>query len=345
MKALLQPEKLFRFAMWGIALLFAWFLLGFGGLILRDLPLVSHEIDPEQFASPQLRALQQTSKRIEAEQQLMRDQRELYQQTLNTQQTQYDNAHSSFQNWLATRNATQNAAQDTELVERTKKLEQLKTVQASIQQKIATFDQHIIQLNQQQTQLTSQLATQQENANQQYQRAVFRQELTIFGYRLLFILPLLLMASWLFLRQRHNKYWPFVWGFIFFTLYSFFVELIPYLPSYGGYIRYAVGLVLVLVGGYYGISWMQCYLAQRQLKAQATETERRQQLDRIHAIKKLSAHVCPSCERQLVDQQTHAHNFCMFCGLQLYHHCPICQTRHNSFFEFCPNCGTSNRET
>lgn len=344
MKALLQPEKLFRLALWMIALLFAWFLLGFGNLILRDLPLTSKELPPDQFKTPQLLILEQNKKRIETEQNSLRDQHDLYQQTLDTQQNQYDNEHANFQNWLATRTATQQATQNAELIQRTQKLEAIKTTQAATQQKLADLAQQLLRLNQQQAQLNPQFDALQQQSNQRYEQAVFKQELTIFAYRLLFILPLILAAIWLFVRKRQSKYWPFVWGFIFFTLYSFFVELVPYLPSYGGYVRYAVGLILVLVGGAYGIRWMNHYLTQRQLKSQAVETERRRQLDHIMAIKKLTANVCPSCERQLVGSNDVQNNFCMFCGLKLYRSCPSCHTRHNTFFGYCPCCGTTNQD-
>jgi hypothetical protein len=343
MKALLQPEKLFSLTMWSVAVLFAWFLVGFGGLVIRDLPLAEHTITPQQFATPELITLQASRSAIELEQRQKIDQRDLLQQSLVAAQSQYDTEHSNFQNWLATRAATNQSNQDSELIARTKRLEELKTSQMPNQRQVADLDRQLLLLAQRSDQLDLQYRPLEQVSNQRYQRAVFKQQLTIFAYRLLFILPLMVLALWLFVRQRKSKYWPFVWGFIFFSLFSFFVELVPYLPSYGGYVRYIVGLMLVLVGGYYGIGWMQAYLIQRQLTAKASENERRLKIDHIIAIKKLTAHVCPGCERQIVDCKEIVTNFCMYCGLKLYCHCLNCNARHNSFFSHCPTCGSGNQ--
>jgi len=153
MKALLQPEKLFSLTMWLVALLFAWFLMGFGGLIIRDLPLAEKNLSPDQFASPQLLSLKQTKRNIEIDQGVKSDQRDLLQQSLNAAQSQYNTEHVNFENWLATRAVTQQASQDIELIDRTKRLEDLKVSQVENQQKIADLDRQLLQLAQQNDQL------------------------------------------------------------------------------------------------------------------------------------------------------------------------------------------------
>ena len=67
-------------------------------------------------------------------------------------------------------------------------------------------------------------------AQDRYQQAYQRFELKVFLLRLAVILPLLLLAVWLFSRYRTHRYWFFVYGFGLFALFAFFVELLPICP-------------------------------------------------------------------------------------------------------------------
>ncbi|MBR7784543.1 serine endopeptidase, partial [Undibacterium sp. LFS511W] len=97
--------------------------------------------------------------------------------------------------------------------------------------------------------LQEQLSALNYQADQAFQQALYQASLKTFAIRLLFVLPLLIAAIWLFRRHRNSQHWPFAWGFIFFALFAFFFELVPYLPSFGGYIRYGVGAILTFLGG------------------------------------------------------------------------------------------------
>ena len=91
------------------------------------------------------------------------------------------------------------------------------------------------------------------------------QELRAFLYRLALTLPLLVVAGWLFVKKRKSTHWPFVWGFILFTLFAFFGELVPYLHSYGGYARYIVGMLTTGLIGRQAIVSQKRFLEKQRL--------------------------------------------------------------------------------
>jgi len=340
-KALRLSEKWFHRGLWLVALVFAWFLVGLGSTVVGDLPRVERQHTLDEFLDPQRGpALKQA---IRAAQVAAKDaQAALDQARLSHQAAEANNraARETFGNWLATRKATERPERDVDLLARTRQLDELRqaerTALAGVEaQQKAALDAHQAE-QRAQTELQA-LETQARSALISAQRA---QELRVFGYRLALTLPLLAVAGWLFVKQRKSTYWPFVWGFIFFALVAFFVELVPYLPSYGGYVRYLVGIVLTALGGRYAIQALQRYL-QRQQQAEAQPAPLRQrEMDYDLAQTRMTKGVCPGCERA-VDVKDGKTDFCPHCGLCLFDRCGHCSTRKNAFARYCFACGTA----
>jgi hypothetical protein len=120
---------------------------------------------------------------------------------------------------------------------------------------------------------------------------------------------------------------------------------VPYLPSYGGYVRYGVGVIASAVAGVWVIRAMRRYLAQRAEVEAQSEQERRRRLGYEEAIRRMAANVCPGCERPIggpggrPGENAAAANYCVHCGMHLYDECRACGTRKNAFFPYCPTCG------
>lgn len=339
--ALRLSEKWFRRGLWLVAFLFAWFLTGLGSTIVGDLPQVEQQRSLEDFMdASRTAALRQTLKSTE---QAAEDaQAALEQAQLKLQTARADNraARETFDNWLATRRATQRPEQDDELLQRTRELDGLRQAERDALAAVQRQQQAALDASQASQRAQAELGRLQDAARDAYRSAQRAQELRVFGYRLALTLPLLVVAGWLFKKHRQGASWPFVWGFIFFALFAFFVELVPYLPSYGGYVRYIVGIVLTVIGGRYAIQALQRYL-ERQKQAEAQpDNQRRKELDYDLAQARLAKNVCPGCERA-VDLKDGKTDFCPHCGLCLFDRCGHCSTRKSAFARYCFACGTA----
>ncbi len=340
-KALRLSEKWFRFGLWIVAFVFASFLIGLGGTIVQNLPKVEHHYTLEDFidkpAADQARSI---LKQTAATRQEAQDKVEQARLRHNSARANAATARDTFNNWLATRQATRRADQDPELIARTQELDELKAAERKALSDVEAQQQVLLDAQQAEARTKAQLRDLEREASDKLATELRSQELRVFLYRLTLTLPLLAIAGWLFVKQRKSTWWPFVWGFIYFALFAFFVELVPYLPSYGGYVRYAVGIVITVLVGRYAIIALNRYL-ERQKQAEALpDVERRKELSYDTALARLAKKVCPGCERQ-VDLTNTAIDYCPHCGICLFDHCGACNERKSAFARFCHACGAT----
>lgn len=338
-KSLRLSEKWFHRGLWVVALVFASFLIGLGSAVVDDLPQVEQHLQIDDFidraqAQP-LRAERDTLQATQEQALEVRDQAHLQWQQARSDTQE---ARDSFNSWIATRSATQRSEQDPDVIARNQALEQLRKTERAAQQQLQDQEQVLLNARQQSAKVTQRLDVLERDAQILLYKAERAQELRVFLYRLALTLPLLAVAGWLFVKKRKSTWWPFVWGFIFFALFAFFVELVPYLPSYGGYVRYAVGIVITILVGRWAIVALQRYL-ERQRQAEALPaSERRTQMSYDNAWTHLGKSVCPGCERH-VDLKDGVTDFCPHCGIGLFEPCTACNARKSTFAKFCYSCG------
>lgn len=343
-KSLRLPEKWFRRGLWLVAAAFAFFLIGLGSLIVGNLPQPNTALEVEHFI-PEADA-QRVQAAIDKAQSLAQQAgraRDKAQLQYDAERARYQSARDTFENWVSTRRATERPDQDAELLARTKVLDDIKQTENKAREELEKQEQSSLAASQAVSSAEVEMGQLRDAAYPEWQSAMRASELRVFLFRLALTLPLLAVAGWLFAQKRQGTWWPFVWGFIFFALFAFFVELVPYLPDYGGYVRYIVGIVVTVLLGRYAIIALNRYLEKQKLREAMPEVQRREELGYDVALERLSKSVCPGCERP-VDLKNTEIDFCPHCGIGLFDHCGNCHTRKSAFSRFCHSCGASKKE-
>ncbi len=340
-QAFSRPERWLRLASWVVAIVFALFLNMLGSLVIRDMMFAPSGGPPsvEQFADAKRDAtLRDARQALATEREGLSTRQEAAAAATTRARRDYDGAKEGFRNWIATRSATGDASRNPEVLARTQALDKLQATIAQLQKQQDALDDQSRVLDQRAQALDARAADARAADDTRYEAALRRYTLQVFGWRLALTLPVLLVAVWLFVRYRRARYWPFVYGYGLFALSAFFVELVPYLPDFGGYVRVVVGIALTVFAGVYMLRVFQRYVERKREEMQRSQDERAQSIGYEKAIASFQKKTCPSCDKpwSLGGEQS---TFCIHCGLRLFQSCG-CGTRNFAFFPFCSGCGT-----
>ena len=345
-KSTRRPQQIFSIVMWVLSIIFAGFLIGLGSLVIRDIPVADRDVRIEQFIdADQLGTLTERRDQLDDNLPTLRRALEDAAARAEVARADYRARREAFDNWIATRSATESADTNPEVIVRTRELERLTDAIRALERDVEGARTALTTQQRAVSDVSRDITALRQAAQPAYQRALRAKELRVFGFRLLLTLPLLLVAGWMVARKRKSAYWPLYRGFVLFALFAFFVELVPYLPSYGGYVRFVVGIAVVLVSGYFLIKQMRRYLERKQAEEARSEVERRQNIDYETALKKIAAKTCPGCDRAIVTKDDVHTDYCVHCGIHLQSECGNCGTRNVTFHRFCLACGVANTET
>ena len=330
-------EKWFNRGLWLIAFLFAYFLIGLGGTIVEDLPKIESMLSFEDFVDKESREkLFNNIKSLDQEEAIINEKLEQANLNLKVAKADYQTAKQEFDTWVTTRTTTQRSSQDEDLIKRTTNLDKIRKKEREQLTVTEAIQKQLLDLKQSKAQLNREIATLENAARIQFETTQKKTEFRVFIYRLTFILPLLIASLYLFTKHRNQSYWPFVWGFILFSIFAFFVELVPYLPSYGGYVHYTVGVIITLVAGKYAITALQKYIDKQREIENLPDSQRKNNIQYDLALSRIAKDICPSCERPINKENN---NFCQHCGIEIFDKCDKCETRKIAFSKFCFHCG------
>ena len=200
----------------------------------------------------------------------------------------------------------------------------------------------LLQLEHELKALDSQLQQERQTWNLETRKLLEAANLLSFWHRLALILPILFSSLFLFAKKRNSPLAPFIYGYFWFGLYAFFFQLVPYMPSFGGYIRYLVGLAITTVGGIYGMRQLDRYITQRQQKIQEEATAQKNKPTHHSletAILATKNNQCPSCQQNWeLTSGSKTPLFCPVCATQLHTKCSHCGHLNNALFSFCSQC-------
>ncbi len=272
--------------------------------------------------------------------------------SINLAQNTLDQEQASFKTWISTRKATQSSSVNYEIQKRNYTMDSLRLSLKELKSEKLVLQSTIDVLQVEKNKQVSKISDEMSKARQLFITAERAYDLRVFMSRLLFVIPVLLLGIWMLLKRRRHTYWPLFRGFVFFAFYAFFIGLVPYLPSYGGYVRYAIGIILSVLLGIYAIKHLTSFVKRKKEELQLSSIERSKKIKEEVAEKALENHMCPSCGKDYLINEIHQSGkskhrssnlkvttYCRHCGLQLFKECNTCDTTNYAHLPHCYSCG------
>ena len=343
-----------KFINYTIAIILCGFLIGLSGKILDDIDEWKERPAVSEFENKEFIAEKQSEYDI-FQQQLneKNGKKNNILSTIQVAKNNYENEKQSFDNWLEARKTVGSPREDSEVISRANKLDEYYKVEQEWRNELTGIEDEINKIQSQQIEISDAINDERQKAYEASEKAYQKYELKIFLIRLLIILPILLIGIYFFTKFRKHKYWPLFLGFILFAVYAFFFGLIPYLPSYGGYVRYTVGIILSIFIGIYSINKIKAFIEKKKAELKISKDERAKKVQTGTAEKALDNHMCPSCGKNFIlknwdlsatkDDNLRNLNlvtsFCRYCGLELFKKCETCGCNNFAHLPFCANCG------
>ncbi len=347
-------EILSRFVLYGISIVLSIFLILLGDTILGDMSKWFRGPQPQRFQDQtELSKLELRRKEVRRRITALEERNEILTRSRDAARRRHESEKQPLSAWIEARRATGSPHEDAQVLDRARALDIYRKAGEAWQEKIDALDEELRQARREDGELEAEQSRIYEQSRKRFERAMHLYELRIFLIRLSFIAPILVLGMYLFVRFRKGKYRALVWGYVLFSLYAFFIGLVPYLPSFGGYIRYTVGVILTILGGYYLIRELKKYTEKKAAELRESSSERALKIAHDTALKAYRSHCCPSCEhdflmnkwepQQKISKETvredEAPDFCQHCGLRLFSQCPACGRRNFAHFPFCAGCG------
>ena len=357
-KKLEKTSKLINYV---IAFVLCGFLISLSSRLIYDVDDWKNRPTAEQFEDKAFLAKQRAElDKLELQQQVKKEKRSNIEKTIFIVNGNYKNAKESYDNWLAARKTVGSPREDKEVLSRANELDEYYKTEQAWRKELLDVEDEIANLYDQQDRIRQKIDQEKNFSYTLQTKAINKYELKIFLIRLLFIFPILLLGIFFFAKFRKHKYWPLFLGFVLFSIYAFFFGLVPYLPSYGGYVRNTVGIILVVFIGIYIINKIKKFIEFKKSELKVPTTERAKNVQIETAEKALDNHMCPSCGKDFIVKKWDKSisvkknlatyglvtNFCRFCGLELFKKCEKCDCENFAHLPYCNNCGheMSNKE-